>query len=95
METTHQPPARAFRLTLKMDADTRPALVSALIDLATQIDREEITTGISGGWDSGSIYELLIDESQTHENYFLLLNQYLEKKKKFIDPVIRGDHESE
>lgn len=79
-------PYRAMRLTLVMDADTRKGLVDALMNLATQIDREEITTGCSGGVDSGSIYELLIDPEQTHDKYFKQVDDYLAevgKRKKF------------
>ena len=76
----NQAPVRAFRLTLRIDADTRNDLVSALINFATQIDREEITTGVSGGVNSGWIYELLVDLNQTHETYFQQLNDYLESK---------------
>lgn len=75
-----QAPARAVRFTLKIEADTRNDLVSALINLATMIDREEITTGVSGGVNSGWIYELLVDPEQTHEAYVQQLHDYLEEK---------------
>jgi len=65
-----KPIRRAFCLTVVMDADTKKYLVSALYNFAIQIDREEITTGVSGGVCSGAIYELLYNSSQTHETYF-------------------------
>ena len=70
-------PVRAMRLTLKMDADTRSDLVSALMNFATQIEREEVTTGVSGGYNSGFIYEILDNPDQTHESYFKKLHDYL------------------
>ena len=73
-------PTRAICLTMKIEADTRDDLVSALMNFATQIDREEITTGVSGGYDSGYIYELLVDPTQTHEAYFQQLHAYLKEK---------------
>ncbi len=76
----NQAPTRAMRLTLKIEADTRNDLVSALMNFATQIDREEITTGVSGGYDSGCIYELLANPTQTHEAYFQQLHAYLKGK---------------
>lgn len=74
----NQAPVRAVRLTLRIESDTRNDLVSALINFATQVDREEVTTGVSGGYNSGWIYELLVDPAQTHEAYFQQLHAYLE-----------------
>ena len=71
-------PVRAFRLTLKLDADSREELVSALINLASHTDRGEITTGVRGGPSSGSIYELLSDPDKTHEMYFQEVRDYLD-----------------
>ena len=63
-----------------MDADSRHDLVSALMNLAIQIDREEITNGCSGGVNSGYLYELLINPEQTHESYFQQLSDCLAQK---------------
>jgi len=76
----NQAPVRAVRLTLRIEADTRNDLVSALMNFATQVDREEVTTGVSGGSNSGWVYELLVDPTQTHEAYFQQLDAYLEGK---------------
>lgn len=74
-------PHRAFRLTLQLDADDRSALASALVHLADRVDRSEISTGVSGGPDSGWIYELLHDPAMTHEAYFEEVRAYLAQKK--------------
>jgi hypothetical protein len=74
-------PMRAFRLTLKLEADDRRGMASALINMAHQIEREELTIGVSGGVQSGAIYELLTDTSQTHQNYFKQVQEYLRQKK--------------
>ena len=73
-------PKRAFRLTLRLEADDRAELADALRSFADQVDREEVTTGVSGGPSSGSIYELLHDPAMTHERYFADLNEYLSGK---------------
>jgi hypothetical protein len=72
---------RALRLTLKMEADNRPELAWAMRNMADQIEREELTVGVSGGPYSGAIYELLHDPAQTHENYFAQVQEYLRDKK--------------
>ena len=74
-------PIRAYRLTLKLDADTLSELASAMMNLSLRADRGELTRGVSGGPDSGYIYELLHDQAQTHETYFSQLREYLARKK--------------
>lgn len=74
-------PMRALRLTLKLEADNRPELAWALRNMADQIEREELTVGVSGGPYSGAIYELLHDPAQTHEQYFRDVQAYLADKK--------------
>lgn len=74
-------PIRAYRLTLKLDADTLPELASALMNLSLRADRGELTRGVCGGPDSGYIYELLINPAQTHETYFNQVREYLARKK--------------
>ena len=74
-------PKRTYSLTLKLDADTLPELASALVNLGRRADRGELTRGVSGGPDSGYIYELLHNPEQTHETYFNQLNEYLARKK--------------
>lgn len=70
-------PVRAFRLTLRLEADTREDLANALVQMANQIDRDQLSVGVSGGPSSGAIYELLHNPNQTHENYFREVSQYL------------------
>ncbi len=70
VEQPVRPPMRALRLTLKLEADNRPELAWAMRNMADQIEREELTVGVSGGPYSGAIYELLHDPAQTHEQYF-------------------------
>lgn len=75
-------PSRAFRLTLKLEADDRHELASALINMAHQIERDQLTVGVSGGAYSGAIYELLTDPAQTHQRYFEQVQEYLRDKKE-------------
>lgn len=81
VEPSVRPPMRALRLTMKLEADNRPELAWALRNMADQIDREELTVGVSGGPYSGAIYELLHDPAQTHEQYFRDVQAYLADKK--------------
>ena len=70
-------PARAFRLTLKLDADTKRDLVDALVDLAGRIERDQVTVGTWGSPSDGCAYELRTDPTMTHKRYFEELRQYL------------------
>lgn len=74
-------PIRAYRLTMQLDADTLSDMVNALMNLSLRADRGELTRGVSGGPDSGYIYELLHDPAQTHETYFSQVREYLAHKK--------------
>lgn len=75
-------PVRAFRLTLRLDADTRESLANALMQMARQIDCDQLSVGVSCGPDTGAIYELLHNPAQTHENYFREVSQYLADARK-------------
>lgn len=81
---------RAFVLTLTVGADTRRALAGALYNLAYRVEAEEITEGVSGGYDSGYTYKLDVDESITHDSYFEELNAYLDAKRKEMDREQNG-----
>lgn len=73
-------PKRAFCLTASVQADTRDDLADALRQMAYQIEREQLTVGISGGPRSGAIYELLTNPDQTHEKYFREVQDYLKSR---------------
>lgn len=75
-------PRRAVCLTLKLEADTRADLASALFSMASRIERGEMTRGVSGGPDSGAIYELAESDSPTHDEYFAQVREYLGLKAK-------------
>lgn len=74
-------PMRAVRLTLKLDADDLHELACALYAIAHHAERGELTTGCSGGPDSGYIYELLQDPTMTHSAYHAALRTYLDGLK--------------
>lgn len=76
-----KPPVRALRLTLALEADTPEDLASALINLAAQVSRDEITHGCWGSPSDGAIYELLVDPDMTHDAYHAALRQYLAARK--------------
>ena len=72
-----QPPRRAMRLTLALEADTRLDLVHALHNLAERVARDEVTTGVWGGPSDGAVHELLHDPAMTHDAYHTALRSYL------------------
>lgn len=72
-------PVRAWRLTLKLDADSRDDLVRGLFSLMQAIERDEVTTGTWGSPTNGCIYELVIDPQQTHASYFRQVRDYLDR----------------
>ena len=76
---------RAVRLTLKLEADDRRELACALRNMADQVEREQLTVGVSGGPHSGAIYELLTDPTQTHERYFRGVQEYLRAAQEHED----------
>ena len=69
-DRTDTAPHRAYRLTLILEADTREGLAGELVHFAERVLRDEVSTGVSGGVTTGSIYELVIDPSMTHGRYF-------------------------
>lgn len=71
-------PARRFRLDLFIEADTMEQLSSALFNLSTRADREELSaSGVSGGYSSGYVYTLTDNPEMTHDRYVACLNEYL------------------
>jgi len=74
-------PMRAFRLTLKLEADDRREMAHALRSLADDVEREQLSVGVSGSPSSGAIYELLNDPTQTHNRYFQEVREYLREAK--------------
>lgn len=83
------PPHRAFRLTLKLEADNLREMAMALEHIAGTAERGELTTGVSGGVGNGYIYELLHDPAQTHAKYFEAVHEYLDSlKKPNIEPTL-------
>ena len=75
-----KPPMRSFRLTIRAEADTAADLGSELCRIANQIECGKLSFGVSAGVTSGSIYELLHDPNQTHDEYVKQVNEYLQAK---------------
>ena len=73
-------PKRACRFELDLQADTRDELASALFNLATRIERGELSTGVSGGYSSGCVYSLTESDRPTHAEYVEQLNAYLKRE---------------
>lgn len=74
-------PKRACRLVLDMEADTRRDLADALYNMASQLERGELTRGVSGGYSSGYVYELTESDHPTHDEWAKNLRAYLAERK--------------
>lgn len=57
-----------------------PDLQAQLTWLHASTENLSITTGVSGGYSSGSIYELTEDFEITHDVYFEQVQEYLRTK---------------
>lgn len=75
-------PKRKVEIVIKIGADSRRDLASALYNLATAVDREEVNvgTGVSGGPCSGWMYDYREDGLE-HEEYFRQLDAYLTEQR--------------
>lgn len=80
-EQEARPPVRAYRLTLALEADTDGDMATALRNLASRIEREQVSTGVWGSPSDGAIYELLINPSMTHDAYHAELRRYLDNRR--------------
>lgn len=81
MDDLTNAPKRACQFLLDLQADTRQDLADALYNMAIQIERGEMTVGISGGNSSGYIYELIENERPTHDEFVQKLRAYLSAKQ--------------
>lgn len=73
-------PKRACRFVLDLEADTRDDLATALFNIASQLERSELTQGVSGGYSSGYIYELSENDRPSHTEWAQQLRAYLDAK---------------
>ena len=62
-------PRRAVTLLLDLQADSKDALLNALENIITHIDRGELTKGCSGGYDAGYTYEYAEAAGPSHDEY--------------------------
>lgn len=69
-------PQRAVTLKLDLQADTPAALIRALENIACQIERGELSTGCSGGYESGYTYEYHEANGPSHDEYVKQLQTY-------------------
>jgi hypothetical protein len=79
-------PKRACRFVLDLQADTRQDLADALYNMASQIERGEMTSGVSGGYSSGYVYELIENDRPTHDEWARDLRAYLDRRMAAAAP---------
>lgn len=84
-------PERACRFRLDLQADDFESLCRALYNIADQMERREMTTGASGGYDSGYSYELKEGTEPSHDEYFDRLTAYLAEKRATVQPPASHD----
>lgn len=70
-------PVRACRLVLDLQADSREDLLRTLEDIVCRIDRKEMTTGCSGGYNSGYTHEYTENAGPSHDEYAQQLKDYI------------------
>lgn len=71
---------RAHTLILKIGADTAKDLADHLRFIASDVERNEITVGTSGGPSCGYTYSYKTDPSMTHDEYFRQINEWLDEQ---------------
>jgi len=75
-------PKRAVQFRIDIQADTTQDLAGTLSDLATRVDRDELSGhSISGGYNSGYEHWLTISDHPTHDEYVAQLNAYLDTRR--------------
>lgn len=84
-------PKRKFTLTIELGADDYPAMLSALENwiLGMRLNYPTLDVdhnGVSGGYDAGYSYAIVIHHGMTHERYFKELDAYLEAKRQDDKP---------
>jgi hypothetical protein len=82
MSETLKPPRRAYMLDLKVDADSLDDLIGYLRTFETDLYMGKVSKGISGGYSSGAIYDLSVDETITHESWVVALEAYINEIDK-------------
>lgn len=76
-----EPPKRACRLHLDLQADTPEAMESALRNIGLRLLMGELTTGVSGGYNSGYQYVYEQRDGPSHDEYVAQLNAWLAARK--------------
>lgn len=74
-------PERAHVLAFKASGDTRKALEAELRHLLFLLSSDQLSVGVSGGPDAGSIYAYRHDPSQTHDGYFSAIDALMQEQK--------------
>lgn len=73
---TKKAPKRRIEMNLKVSADSIDELVSYLRNFAFEVSTGT-RTGVSGGYSTGAVYQIVEDESITHESWAANLEKYL------------------
>jgi hypothetical protein len=73
-------PRRAHTLICSMGGDTAADLATELRNLASRIERDDITVGCCGGPTSGRIYSYRVAPEQTHDAYFAQVDAWLKQR---------------
>lgn len=79
-------PRRRYELTFKIGADTYKDMLSAMQNWLWMMERDHPDLaqnhhGVSGGYSDGYSYDITVDPEMTHDRYFELVNEWLDKKK--------------
>lgn len=72
---------RGHSLACIVEGDDKQELIHRLHQLAAAIDRDELTTGVSGGSHSSAIYQYIHDPAMTHDAYFAEVERRIKAKE--------------
>jgi hypothetical protein len=73
---------RAHTLIATIGADTLKDLCGELREMATKLERGEMTVGCLGGPSVGTTYSYRVRPEQTHEKYFQDIEAWLEEERR-------------
>lgn len=77
-------PRRAYKLDLKVEADSLDSLIGYLRSFETDLHMGKISRGVMGGYSAGSTYSLDVDETITHD-------AWAEANQRYVDWIVEEE----
>jgi hypothetical protein len=77
-------PRRAYKLDLKVEADSLDSLIGYLRSFEANLQKGKIIRGVMGGYSAGSTYRLDVDETITHD-------AWAEANQRYVDWIVEEE----